>query len=360
MTGIWTNDGSGWRLQAPSGFPDEARLHTLVEQAPQVLPLAGSPALVILGREVQLGSGKADLVAVEPTGRPTIIEVKLARNAESRRAIVAQVLSYAAFLHGMDVEGFEGGLLSGHLRARGYDSLVDAVRQNDQAGSLDETAFLQELTTSLAEGRFRLVLVLDDAPADLVRLVGYLGAVAEKLLIDLVVVSSFDIGGSQALLPQRVDAERVGQSPVTPAAAPATSRGVRTEGAADFEAAIPDAMPEFHDELRRYVVWAKGLEASGLAKLQSYLGQKQMVSLLPRLPAEGVGLATIYIDGGKSYIQLWRSVFDRNCPEMIDRVEAAISPNKLTRGVAIRNVSDETLDLLTQAYQAAAHPTATL
>ncbi len=48
MTAIWRNAGSGWRLLAPAGFPAEAALHTLVEQAPQILPLAGTPRLVVV------------------------------------------------------------------------------------------------------------------------------------------------------------------------------------------------------------------------------------------------------------------------------------------------------------------------
>ena len=42
-----------------------------------MLPLSGAPSLLILGREVSLGSGYADLVGVEISGRPVIIEVKL-------------------------------------------------------------------------------------------------------------------------------------------------------------------------------------------------------------------------------------------------------------------------------------------
>ena len=91
------NDPAGWRLLAPAGFPDERTLHDLVEQAPQVLPLAGSPRLVVVGREVHLGNGYADLLAVETTGRLCVIEVKLASNVEARRAVVAQVLAYAAY-----------------------------------------------------------------------------------------------------------------------------------------------------------------------------------------------------------------------------------------------------------------------
>ena len=82
MAAIWKNDGTGWTLVAPKGFPDEAALHSLVEQSPQVLPIAGSSQLFIAGREVRLGSGYADLIAVEKDGRLAVIEIKLARNAE--------------------------------------------------------------------------------------------------------------------------------------------------------------------------------------------------------------------------------------------------------------------------------------
>ncbi len=55
MTAIWGSDTSGkWRALEPSGYPAEAALHDLVEQAPQMLPLAGSPRLTVLGREVRL------------------------------------------------------------------------------------------------------------------------------------------------------------------------------------------------------------------------------------------------------------------------------------------------------------------
>src|SRR5215212_4739002 len=119
MTAIWQNDGAGWRLLAPTGFPDEASLHVLVEETPQILPLAGGPRLVVVGKEVLLGNGYADLVAVEPSGRLAIVEVKLARNSEARRAVVAQVLTYAAHLRGLDPRVVERDVLGRHLRGRG-------------------------------------------------------------------------------------------------------------------------------------------------------------------------------------------------------------------------------------------------
>jgi hypothetical protein len=73
VTAIWESNATGtWRLLAPSRYPAEAALHDLVEQAPQMLPLAGSPRITVLGREVQLGTGRADLLAVESSGSSSI------------------------------------------------------------------------------------------------------------------------------------------------------------------------------------------------------------------------------------------------------------------------------------------------
>ena len=91
MTGVWMDAGDGWKLGKPRAFDDEATLQHLIKEYPQLLPLAGSPRLLVLGSEVRLGRGYTDVLAVEASGRPTIIEVKLASNPEARRAIVAQV-----------------------------------------------------------------------------------------------------------------------------------------------------------------------------------------------------------------------------------------------------------------------------
>lgn len=51
MTAIWQDDGTGWRLLAPTGFQNEQTLHDLVEETPQILPLAGDPRLVVVGKD---------------------------------------------------------------------------------------------------------------------------------------------------------------------------------------------------------------------------------------------------------------------------------------------------------------------
>lgn len=204
-----------------TGFPDEKTLHDLVAAAPQLLPLSGSPRLIVLGREVLLGSGYADLLAVEPDGRPVIIETKLRNNTESRRAVVAQVLAYAAALHSISAEQFEQEVLAKHLGGR---SLLDVIRESAQEESLDAREFAETLGTTLRDGTFRLVLVLDKAPDDLVRLVGYVEAVTSGLSVDLVTLAAYKIGDRHVIVPQRVEPERRQGREIEPAEASRAGR----------------------------------------------------------------------------------------------------------------------------------------
>jgi hypothetical protein len=65
---IWRRESDEWRPLLASGFANEAALHDLVADAPHLLPMSGDPSLVV-GREVTLGVGRADLLAVEADGR---------------------------------------------------------------------------------------------------------------------------------------------------------------------------------------------------------------------------------------------------------------------------------------------------
>ena len=353
MTAIWQNDGTGWRLLAPTGFPDEQTLHDLVEETPQILPLAGNPRLVVVGKEVALGNGYADLLAVEPSGRLAIIEIKLARNSEARRAVVAQVLAYAAYLKGLDPTGLETNLLGRYLREHGHESLRDAVAAEDQEDSFDPEAFLEGLSECLSRGNFRLVLVLDETPEELAVLVGYLESMTEGVLVDLIAVSAYEVDGTQVVVPQRVDAEQQHNKErgIHP---PSKSKpkGHLAVGGEDFAAVIEESPQEHQPELRRLYEWAVHLEEEGLAQLSTYHGIALRWTLLPRLPGEKAGLVTIWNEGG-AYLQFWRSVFERRAPENLPRVEQ-VAPVQIGQGNTTREVSDELLEVLTDAYREAA------
>jgi hypothetical protein len=352
---IWTNDGSEWKLLATTGFPDEQALHSLVEKAPQVLPLAGSPQLVILGREVMLGNAFADLIAIEPTGRLAIIEVKLAKNAEARRAIVAQVLTYAAYLYGLDMPALER-VLAKHIRDRGYSDLASAVSDNDQIGAFDLDAFQKGLAASLDGGRFRLVLVLDEVPDELLRLIAYLEAVtADRLLIDLVTVASYRIGDSEVIVPQRVDAERRLVELPPGGSSNEGHDGRVVDGVEEFDESIAAARDDQRPQLQRLRDWAVGLQREGLVTLQTFQGRlSNRRNLLPRLPDEGVGFVTIYNTGGVPTLQLFRKVLERRAPRTLPEIERLVAPQPLGQGTVAKNVSNELLDALAEAHREAA------
>jgi hypothetical protein len=291
---IWAADSGGlWRPLDQAGFPAEAALHDLVERAPQMLPLAGSPRLTVLGREVRLGAGYADLLAVESSGRLVIIEVKLAGNAEARRAVVAQVLSYAGYLQGLDLGQLESRVLGGELGDGG--SVFAMVEAADQEHELDPSAFTEGLGRSLADGSFRLVIVLDSAPDELVQVVGYLQSITDKIDIDLVTVTAYDVNGSQVLVPQRIE-PGIRPRQLTDAQVNARQAGTRFAGSAEFRAAIADAPAGQRDLLQRACDWAESLERDDLALLVTSRGRTGLVSLLPRLADNSAGLVIIYRD----------------------------------------------------------------
>ena len=348
ISGIWTRNDEGWQLSRPEGFPDEATLHRLIEDTPEMLPLAGAPALLVLGREVPLGSGYADLVGVEASGRPVIIEIKLAQNNEARRAVVAQILAYAANLHGTTREQLEDRF-SSELKQRGHESLVDAMK-SVQEEALDAEEFTTSLDEHLQEGRFRLVFVLDDVPAELMTLVAYLEHVTDKLMIDLVAVNSFDVDGASVVLPQRVTPER---HEVTVNEKRRGKSGTLYRGSERFEQSINQAPPESHETLHRLLLWARSLEANGWIRLATFEGKgAKRFTLLPRLVVENVGLVTIWNERG-AYLAFWRSVFEKKAPQFIDPIEKLLD-TRLGQGTTTRNVNENLLATLTEAYEHAA------
>jgi len=327
-------------------------LHDLVEGAPSLLPLSGDPALVVLGREVQLGPGYADLVAVEPNGRLAIVEIKLGRNSEARRAVVSQILTYAAYLKGLSVSALED-ILAPHLEKVEARSLRELVRRSEQSAEVEEAEFSEGLAESLASGAFRLVLVLDKAPSELVQLVGYLESISAGVVIDLVTVAAYEAGSEQLLVPLRVDPEHHDeQVPAAPAgsARPRGSARREVDGSDAFEAAIQRAPQVDQPELKRLLEWARGLERERLATLRSVLGADRQV-LTVWVRGEKSGLVSIWNEGG-AYLSLWRSVFVRLAWDHLTAIEG-ITGESIGQGSTLREIPDELLAALSEAYRAA-------
>lgn len=352
MSAIWANGDQGWQLVSPVGFSAEAALHDLVEHAPNVLPLAGIRQLTILGREVLLGGNYADLIAVEPSGRLAVIEIKLSSNAEARRAVVAQILTYAAFLRGMEPTYLEGVILQPHLQKLNHQTIAGVLQGDDQLGDFDAGTFDAGLRESLSAGAFRLVLVLDKAPDELVRLTGYLDAVADKLQIDLITVSAYQIGETQVVVPQRVDPERKAETKEMKVPLPGNAARY-VEGSEEFETSIIQAPEAERARLHELLDWARKLEQHGLAQLVTTVGTANRWVLNPLVPGQGrTGMMSIWNEKG-AYITFHSTVITRCAPGSLAAIEQAAAPTRVGQGTTTRTFTPELLKALERAYEEA-------
>ncbi len=329
----------------------------MIKENPQLLPLAGSPRLTVLGSEVQLGTGYADILAVESTGRPTIIEVKLANNPEARRAIVSQVIAYAAFLYGLDVRHLERVTLQKHLGNAGYGSILEAVQAEDQDRAVDDSSFLTSLQEFLSRGHFRLVLVLDDVSVELERIVAYLDAVTlQALTIDLITLTVYQVNGVHVALPQRVtpDISRAMHVSFAGVARSSKQAPEQSDGSDAFRATTDGATAENRETFDALIRWAEGLATLPNVRLFSNIGPI-FFSLSPKImPGKSPGLVTIYNSSKQQpSVQLWRSVFERRAPNSIDLEEQAIAPVKIGQGNEVKNITPQFLNTLTVAYREA-------
>lgn len=204
---------------------------------------------------------------------------------------------------------------------------------------------------SLAEGSFRLVIVLDSVRDELVQVVGYLQSITDKIDIDLVTVSAYDVAGSQVLVPQRIDPGRRARE-LSDAQVIARQAGALHRGSAEFRAVIAGLDPARWDVLVRLADWANTLEHDGLVRLATYQGKGGITTLLPRLAADNAGLVSIYCDNGSAYPQLWRSVFERRAPGSIPAVEAVLK-TEIRQGNTTHEVPESLLVAPTRAYQEA-------
>ena len=354
---IWRRTNDQWQPLLPDGFASEAALHDLIEEAPHLLPLAGDPTLTIIAREFAIGPGYVDLLAVDSTGRVTIIEIKLRRSSEARRAVVAQILMYAAFLNGMKIDAFEASIRS-HLGRRDAVSMADLVGQADQSGQFDAASFTDSVAESLASGTFRLVLVLDETPNELVQLVGYSESITTVVSVDLITVSSFNVGADQILVPQRVDPEHMPDPVLTVPRRAAVRTGAaatrQSDGAEAFEQTIEQGSAPDVDRLLQLTDWAKGLEERQLATLKTTVGEKG-ASLLVWFRGDASGAASVG-SATTPLLWLWRSALIRRAWQLVDRIEQSAGKT-IGQGTTIHNPSDELLSAVAEAYEyAAAYP----
>ena len=156
LEGVALQGGSGG-----SGY-SESWLQALIHDYPALLPvLEIEPAfegLVAVCRELRVPSGYVDNLLITPDGGVCIVETKLWRNPEARRAVVGQVLDYAKDLAGLQYEQLEAAVRT--ARGEKGASLFRLVAGLDAAEG-DEQRFIDAVSRSLRLGRFLILIVGD-------------------------------------------------------------------------------------------------------------------------------------------------------------------------------------------------------
>ena len=159
-------------------FVVESELQNCLEKFPELIPLKEidpeSPPLLAIGREVSLPEGAAiDLMYVDAGGILTIVETKLARSYQARRAVIGQIVEYASYILKWTAEDIERianeYLSSNRLRSQYQGKKLreiipklarEGVPEQGERFSVED--FKSNLERNLREGRIRLIVGIDE------------------------------------------------------------------------------------------------------------------------------------------------------------------------------------------------------
>jgi alkylated DNA nucleotide flippase Atl1 len=207
--------GGAWSVPTTSVWEDERSLQQILSENPTLLPGVTSPSTVTVQEFPIYGSGRVDILAIEPDGSITLCEVKLRRNPEIRRQVIGQVLAYAAGLTAMTYEEVDR-----EVSARSeHDSLPKTVLGSD-ADPGDLASFVASVTARLRRGRFRLVLAVDELTDELRATIDFLAthtdAEMELVAIEVAYARTGDV---EVLVPRVFGAASAPKRSTKPAAA---------------------------------------------------------------------------------------------------------------------------------------------
>lgn len=170
---------------------NEAWLRDTLFANPDLLPVHDiEPAygpLLPLCTELRTAAGPLDIAFINPVGRLTLVECKLWRNAEARRKVVAQVLDYARAIKGWSYADLQRQVSV----ATGRQGNVPYEIARTAAPNLQEHQFIDNVSRSMREGRFLLLIAGDGIREDV-------GGIAD--LINRNATSGFSFGQVEVAL----------------------------------------------------------------------------------------------------------------------------------------------------------------
>jgi hypothetical protein len=194
-------------------YDSEAVLQELLERYPNLL--AGDESSedrphrwILVKREAGVGTEAegnerwwVDHLFLDQDGVPTLVEVKRSTDSRIRRAVVGQMLDYAAnALAYWPVERLQ---LAFEQTCAGRYVAPEVVLADVLSADEDEEQFWTAVRTNLQAGRMRLVFVADLIPPELERVVEFLNRNMPSVDVVALEVKQY-VGGVQTTLVSRV------------------------------------------------------------------------------------------------------------------------------------------------------------
>lgn len=187
------------------GLFDEKWLQRALFNNPECLPVneidphIGSLIAVCL--ELETGAGPVDILLVTPTGQIVLVETKLWRNPEARRAVVGQILDYAKQLTSWDYDKLDFAAAKAAKGSTGY--LLSQVRL--KFPEIDEAAFVDGVNRCLSTGDFLLLIVGDGIRYGAESLITFLDRFGHmRFGFGLLEVAAYLLPDGQTLLQPRI------------------------------------------------------------------------------------------------------------------------------------------------------------
>lgn len=236
-------------------YENEAELQHLIGDSPEIV---GASSTVVALREFSLPeAGYLDALLVELDGSLTLVEAKLNRNAEIRRAVVGQLLGYAGGLWGLSYDQ-----LDSVVRDRTGQSLPDLARGVAQDDDFDEEGFRVAVADNLRRGAFRLVFAVDGVTEDLRRAVEYLNAhTVDELEVVVLELAYSKIGDVEILVPHTFGEEAVRRKHAARTSKTWTQSDffeMLGERASDDEAALVQQLYDWAEPRVSHFYWGEG------------------------------------------------------------------------------------------------------
>lgn len=187
---------NSWQQANRKPFAQEHELRDLLLKTPELIEVLDGKRLLLTKEAGLSGGTSADLLGVTSDGEILMVEAKLAKNYEVRRKVIGQIFEYAARLWETDYVTFKS-----YFEEIDGQTLVSKFQSN-HAG-FEEEPFRNRVDANLRQGRFQLLIAVDEMSEDLAKILSYISSRGDSVRLEALEVHIFQLGDTDILVPQR-------------------------------------------------------------------------------------------------------------------------------------------------------------